>query len=188
MTKVKVLNESGYKEALLGLSLSYNKPISKMEDVADRLYNKGGGHSKFLESIQVWLDMTMPRYFWQEFDTYRVGTTKQSESTMHTIFKQELAQDNFVQDIPSHCLDDLNYEISWYKKLKEYFTNEQELQRSFRRIKVLLPEGFLQRRVVNTNYMVLRNMIQQRKNHRLEEWAEFIKHTQENCKYSKWLV
>ena len=82
--KVEVVNESGYTEALLGLSLSHNQPIENMADVALKLASKDGGHNKFLESIYIWLDITAPRFWWQEADTYRLST-KQSESTMHTM-------------------------------------------------------------------------------------------------------
>ncbi len=74
--KTKLLHEHGSQEALLGLSLSYDsEPNIK---VANQLAHKQGGHNKFLESIVVWLDITAPRYWWQEFDTYRIGITKQS--------------------------------------------------------------------------------------------------------------
>lgn len=76
---IEILNESGYEEAMLGLSLSFNQPVSNMKGVSDRLYDKDGGHNKFLESVCVWLDITMPRYWWQEFAEYRVGRSSQSE-------------------------------------------------------------------------------------------------------------
>ena len=81
---VTVLNEAGYQEALLGLSLSYEQSLDKMPAVAERLAQRDNGHNKFLESIVVWLDVIAPRYWWQEFDTYRIGVSKQSSSTMHT--------------------------------------------------------------------------------------------------------
>ena len=79
--KIKILKEAGYDEALLGLSLSYNTKIERMDKVAAKLYCKDGGHNKFLESICVWLDITAARYWWQEFDTYRIGVTKLGSGT-----------------------------------------------------------------------------------------------------------
>jgi len=76
---VKILEEAGYKHALYGISLSYNKDIENMEKVSKSLCKLDGGHNKFLESIVVWLEINAARYWWQEFDTYRVGITKQSE-------------------------------------------------------------------------------------------------------------
>lgn len=153
--KVTLLREAGYEDALLGLSLSYNQPLDKMAGVAVRLFDRDGGHNKFLESIVVWLDIVAPRYWWQQFDTYRVGITKQSESTMHTILRKPLTGEDFEGYIPVETLTRLN-------KLRE--------QKNWEQLKKELPESFLQRRVVCTNYKVLRNMHFQRKDHKLREW------------------
>jgi len=78
--EVKILEEHGYENALRGMGFSFNTTDpDKLYKVSRRLFNKDGGHNKFTESIVVWLEILAPRYWWQEFDTYRVGTTKQSE-------------------------------------------------------------------------------------------------------------
>lgn len=155
---VNILHEAGYFPAMLGLSLSYNQDPGKMPAVADKLYNKGMGHNKFLESIVVWIDINAPRYWWQQFDTYRVGVTKQSESTMHTIMRGAFTEDMFEGGMEEIVLNLLNY----YRD-----------QKDFNHIKQLLPESFLQRRIICTNYMSLRNMIRQRLTHKLPEWKVF---------------
>ena len=157
--EVIVLHEAGYREAMLGLSLSHNQPPSAMPKVAQKLCNKDGGHNKFLESIAVWLDITAPRFWWCQFDTYRAGVTKQSGSTMHTLMSRNLIHDDFAQPISSESLEALN-------RLRE--------SGRFERLKNELPEGFMQRRIVCTNYQTLRRMIKQRRTHRLKEWHIFI--------------
>jgi hypothetical protein len=155
---VTILREAGYEEALLGLSLSYNRPVETMAGVAQRLCHKDGGHNKFLETMVVWLDITAPRYWWQQFDTYRVGMTKQSESTMHTLLRRPLRQDDFEGGIHPGTLSRLNALIA---------------AREFEQVKRELPEAFVQRRIVCTNYKTLRNMVVQRATHRLGEWQVF---------------
>lgn len=157
--KVIVLREAGWKEAMFGLSLSYKQPIEKMPEVARKLLPKGGSHIKFLESVAVWLDVTAPRYWWQQFDTYRVGMTKQSESTMHTLMNRPLSQQDFEIKIPDTVLNALNELIE---------------AGDFRKSKAVLPESFLQRREVCTNYRELRHIIGQRYDHRLPEWQFFV--------------
>ncbi len=157
--EVKVLEEHGYWIAMLGLSLSFAQDPREMPCVARRLRFKGDGHNKFLESICVWLDVIAPRYWWQQFDTYRVGVTKQSESTMHTMVARPLQQSDFAHPIPVVHLEHLNRLI------------EAE---DWERVKHDLPESFKQRRIVCTNYMVLQRIIRQRERHRLPEWQEFI--------------
>lgn len=56
--------------------------------LACRLIAAGTSHSKFLRQIIVWADFTLPRYVWQEVDTYKVATVRNSCSTMHTLGKR----------------------------------------------------------------------------------------------------
>lgn len=156
--KIKVLNEAGYSEALLGLSLSYNQPLANMPDVARKLLPRGGSHIKFLESVTVWLDITAARYWWQQFDTYRVGVTKQSESTMHTLTNHLLAQADFEGEIATGIIVYLDRLVQDGNLLA---------------VKRALPESFLQRRIVCTNYRVLRRILTQRAHHDLVEWSKF---------------
>ena len=107
--KIKILYETDLNLALFGLGLSHgltsgmeygafleNKDLqSRLYTVAVTLAPLGKGHNKFLESIQVYLDLQLPRYAWVDADTYRVGITKQSEATNHTITKRVLTQEDF---------------------------------------------------------------------------------------------
>ena len=156
---VRILEEHGHDSALLGLSLSHDQTPKRMPVVAERLRFRGDGHNKFLESILVWLDVTAPRYFWQQFDTYRVGVTKQSQSTMHTMTARALTQTDFSHPIPAAHLNHLNRLIE---------------AGDWEAVKHDLPESFEQRRIVCMNYMALQRMIRQRRTHRLPEWQEFI--------------
>ena len=168
---VRVLCEAGFKEALFGLSLSYrtltpleingtkryfddDQHFLKLCKIAETLAFKQGGHNKFLESMQVWLLIRGSLSFWKQFDTYRVGTTKQSESTMHTLKKRELTENDFTKE--TFCIPTINQNFSI-----------DEMRDS-------LPSGFLECRVVNTNYKTLQNIIHQRKNHRSKKWNTFI--------------
>ena len=48
------------------------------------LVKRGDEHSKTVRGIMVYAEINAPRYWWQEMDTYRVGTDRlSSESTMH---------------------------------------------------------------------------------------------------------
>ena len=155
---VTVKAEAGYWQAMEGLALSYGREVRDMPSVALKLYDKDGGHNKFLESMQVWLLVHFPRHIWQQFDTYRVGVTKQSESTMHTITKRPLTQDDFDDPIMASYLTHLN---------------ELVKRGAVARLKNELPEGFLQSRMVNTNYKALRHIMRQRHNHKMPHWRQF---------------
>jgi hypothetical protein len=166
-----ILSEHGYEEAMLGLSLSYNTSIDRAKEVALKLAHKQGGHNNFLESIYVWLDIRMPRYWWVQMDSYRMKA-QSSESTMHTLLKKELTQENFVEHIPETLLQHLN----WLIEIKD-----------LRRTKRMLPEGFLQRRIVCVSYKTLQNIVRQRETHKLEEWEAFIEVLREEIKYKEFI-
>ena len=54
-------------------------------------------------------------------------------------------------------------------------------------VKNELPEGFLQRRIMVTNYKALRNIYQQRKNHKLPEWRLFCETLARNLNHPYFL-
>jgi len=50
-----------------------------------------------------------------------------------------------------------------------------------------LPEGFLQRRLVCTNYKVLRNIVLQRNGHRLKWWGVLIEELRNQLKHPEFV-
>lgn len=184
--KVQVLEEHGYESALLGMSLSYyrgDQPIDewwtwekfhRAERVASKLAGRDGGHNKFLESIQVWLLVQASRGWWAQFDTYRVGMTKQSQSTMHTLAKRPPEDDDFDSNISLHMVRTFQEEWNAYRQ-------------NINRLKAALPEGYLQWRQICTNYKALRHIVHQRHSHRLGEWAEFIEQLRNELRHPQFL-
>ena len=171
--KVVIMKEVGYEQAMEGIRLSYNTTIERATEASKKLYSKDGGHNKFLEFIDVYLDVTAARYWWSEADTYRVGVSKQSESTMHTLLKNPLTQDNFQYPIPAFYLEYLNLLLTDKKLLL---------------LKNALPEGYLQRRIWKVSYANLRNIVKQRHDHKLIEWKLFCGHILSNIEHKEYFV
>ena len=198
---IKVLNESGFEESLLGLGLNkniisiedydyikcipddkdrYEKTFGRIYNTACKLAGKGSGHDKFLESINVQMYIEAPRYIWQEFDTYRVGITKQSQSTMNSIKKN---------GIDTNMFEDMELEAN----NEDMLMIVEALSRIHSRgnlhdIKVALPEGFIQSRVVSTNYKTIRNIYHQRINHRMKWWKENLNSLIEQLEHPEFIV
>lgn len=167
-----VVEEAGYMPAMEGLSYNMNQPLENMPALAEKLAFKDGGHNKFLESIQLWIRTRAPRYWWQEGDTYR-HSTKQSQSTMHTILKNKLDACHFeLHDISHNYLNELNTILAVNNLVK---------------LKRRLPEGFMQTRMWHFNYKTMRNIILQRRKHRLPHWQTFIASVLEQVKYPELL-
>lgn len=154
---VFIAEEAGYQQALYGLSLSYHAKQDRWEELAAKLAHKQGGHNKFLESIMVWILVRAPRYWWSQADTYRMST-KQSESTMHTILRRDLMPEDFEGGISPSMLVNLNSSI--------YMKDLETLKRN-------LPESFIQKRMWVMSYKTLQNIYNQRNKHKLVEWRFF---------------
>jgi len=158
--RVKVLEEAGEEEALRGLSLNKEQSRSKMDAVAEKLFGKGGGHDQFMRSMIVWLEIDAPLYWWKQFDKYHFAET-QSESTMHTLQKKKASELRWSASTPIESVNHFSI------MLEKYRTNLPVLVAA-------LPSGFMQKRVVCTNYAQLDTICKQRKGHKLHEWEIFI--------------
>ena len=67
-------------------------------DLMHRLYVAGTEHRKYLRQIFVSMDITTNHTIWAEFDTYKVGVTRNSCSKMHTIHVKEFAPEDFSHE------------------------------------------------------------------------------------------
>ena len=52
----------------------------------------------FMRMLPVYVRITAPLYWWNEFETYKVDTVSNSCSTMHTIHKKEFSLEDFSTD------------------------------------------------------------------------------------------
>lgn len=142
-----------------------------------KLVKAGTDHRKFLRMITVWCDITAPRMFFLEFDTYKVGTVSNSCSTMHTILKNPFTHHDFGLDpdlFSVKLIDHLNFIRDRVIELNDV-GNTSEANKLWRHLINLLPQSYHQKRTVMLNYEVLMNIYKARKNHKLDEWREFCK-------------
>ena len=166
-------------------SVCHNSPIYKCFDtkVGDndldlmkRLAKAGTDHRKFMRMIVVYVDVTAPLYWWKEADTYKVGTARNSCSTMHKITGKEFTLEDFSHE---HLLESgfnncLLYVIQCLNTWREKYLETND-KRFWWQIIQLLPSSYNQKATLMLNYEVLANMYHSRKNHKLDEWVEFCK-------------
>lgn len=174
-------------------------------DLAKRLIHAGTEHRKFLRQIIVSVDITAPRYWWAEFDTYKVGTTANSTSTMHKLASTPITLDCFETD--DYCGDlvyrelsldqnelPLEYSISdiaedivmMLEELRQKYLETKD-KRYWKELIRWLPNSWLQTRTVTMNYENLRSMYHQRANHKLSEWHQFCEWV-ESLPYARELI
>lgn len=166
-------------------------------DLAHRLLSNNDADSKFLRSIQVYTEITAPMYFLAEFDTYKIGTVRNSSSLQHTGAKRDYHINDFsiddlqftndseyeiVRDTWGHVLDTINFLRKKYKETNDY--------RYFRLMRQLMPSGYEYFISWTANYQVLRTMYFQRvvHKHRLTEWSEDFKEFVESLPYARDLI
>ena len=173
-------------------------------ELAQKLILAGNEHRKFLRQIIISFDLTAPLYFWKEFDTYKIGTTSNSTSTMHKLAKTPITLDCFETDdydpdlVYLQGIDD--HGDNWYtynmcvKDMVEAFGmdsyNEptiiqflEELRlayletkdkRYWKELIRWLPESWLQTRTITMSYENVLSIIHQRSSHKLSEWRWLV--------------
>ena len=155
------------------------------------LVKAGTDHRKFLRMINVTMDITAPLYWWKEFDTYKVGTIRNSCSTMHKITAKKFELDDFshehLSDDSIKLLKDIVFVLNFHREkyletkdrpMKSEQSRQELMKKYWWQLIQLLPSSYNQRAMVQLNYEVLRNMYHARKDHRLDEWKEFCKELQ----------
>ncbi len=144
-----------------------------------KLINAGTDHSKFMRMITVTCDITSPLYWWKEFDTYKVGTVRNSCSTMHKIHAKEFTLEDFSTDkLTERSLVPLEEVIHTLNDARNMYLETNDKLFWWQMIQ-LLPSSYNQRSTVQLNYQVLRNIYRSRKNHKLDEWHEFCEWIEE---------
>lgn len=157
-----------------------------------KLAAAGTDHRKFMRMINVTCDITAPRYWWTEFDTYKVSTVRNSCSTMHTIAEKEFTLDDFswehlfTRDFQTYGIYDNDDQQTVYLQAsalevlntviqalnayrRAYLVSQKANKALWWQMIQLLPQSYNQRATVQMNYEVLANMYHSRKNHKLDE-------------------
>ena len=213
MIKVEAIEVFGIEGAMRGMRNplnSWDKADTTVSDdileigendlnLATRLIKAGTEHRKFLRMIHVQMDIIAPLYWWKEADTYKVGTTTNSCSTMHKIAAKEFTLDDFSHE---HLIDDQddfeneNGQVSSYKDFLYYDVLDvlNTARRQYLETKdkkywwqmiQLLPSSYNQRRTWDMSMETLLSILHQRKNHKLDEWNEFRNICLEQVPYLK---
>lgn len=137
---------------------------------------KGGAvHAKYRRMIPVMFTVTAPTFWWIEFDTYKVGTVRNSCSKMHKIHVAPFTLENFSHEgcyeIP-WAMEHLVNTIGILEWLRQKFNKTQD-RKYWRALIELLPHGYNMKATISLNYEVLVNIYHSRKNHKLDEWHTF---------------
>lgn len=150
-----------------------------------KLVAAGTDHSKFMRMIHVQCDWEAPLYWWKEADTYKVGTVRNSCSTMHKITEHEFTMDMFSYEhlisdwgdgylrenviMPCTPMCRLLATIACLNVCRNNYLKTKDKKYWWQLIQ-LLPSSYNQKATMDLNYQVLRNMYHSRKYHKQDEW------------------
>lgn len=157
-------------------------------DLMRRLYKAGSEHRKFARQIFVSMDITAPLYWWKEAETYKVGTTSNSCSTMHKIHDKEFTLDDFSYEHLRYEYSDGDGsldEASWAEvsllntietlnRARDLYLKSKDKKHWWLMIQ-LLPTSYNQKRTITMSYENVFNIIKQRTNHKFDEWNTLVK-------------
>lgn len=172
------------------LNVYHNYHVGKNDlELMQKLYKGGTEHRKYLRQIGVSMDIVAPLYWWKGFDTYKVGVTSNSCSTMHKIHAKEFTLDDFSHEnmspaaiaTLSSVIDRLNLARKYYNKKVDRPELDMHWKTYWWDMIMLLPSSYNQRRTITMNYENAVNIINQRSNHKLDEWHILIKELKEQC-------
>lgn len=170
--KLDLIDYGGFGAAVTGMRLSHQSESDGCDDklgdddirLMQKLISLGASHRKFMRTIQTWLLIYAPTDWWSQFDTYKVGITRLSASTMHSLRK-------WVNDgeLHKHLPDYISGSV--IDEIEEDVENGVPISV----LKKKLPIGFHLESVVNLNYENILTICRQRAHHKLDEWSEFVK-------------
>lgn len=144
--------------------------------LAKSLIRAGNDHSKFLRMIGISMDITSNQVWWAEFDTYKVGTARNSCSKMHTIHIKSFEPDDFshegIDEVGGNTKECFLNTLKELERLRILYNRTKD-RMYWRAIIELLPSGYNLCATVTLNYAVARNQYRARKAHKLDEWVTY---------------
>ena len=141
--------------------------------LAKRLCAAVSDHRKFIRQIFVSVDLTAPLYWWKEFDTYKVGTTANSTSTMHKIHAKPFSAADFsCERMLPEARESLEGTIAALEALRLRYLETKDKAVWYSIIQ-LLPSSYNQMRTCTMTYENLVSMYFARRHHKLDEWHDY---------------
>ena len=166
----------GLEESIVasGYPMQVNTEDMENVDLTEKDYKRikhlgnavpGSGHDCFLKGITVQFDLQVPEYIWRQLDRYHFIDYISSQSKMHRITKINLDSvcNRYVYDEVKEILKSI---IDKY----EAETDTDKKKELFNEIIANTPSGLMLTARMTTNYLQLKSIINQRSNHKMQEW------------------
>lgn len=149
----------------------------------------GSGHDCALKGIIVQFDLKAPIKVWTEAERYHWFDIVSSQSTMHRLSKMDIR--NCMDESVDHRMVDIMMELQNGYLVKQEIAKQtgnekatKAAKKAYLRLLLSCPVGLNLTARISTNYLQLKTIYRQRKNHRLPHWHVFC-NTIEKLPYAK---
>lgn len=153
----------------------------------------GTGHDNYLKGIIVQFDLKYPQYFTPQLQRYNWIDIISSQSKMHKLTSNKDVRNNCNKYVTNSAISNINNIINIYNTFDggvnvidgKVIETKAEC---FQYVISNLPMGYELWMGISTNYLQLKTIYFQRKNHKLEEWKYFCKWVEELPMFKKLIL
>ena len=193
--KISDVKIYGLNESMVAAGYPMRSEVNDLdEDIINRNYCKsldklatckpGTGHDNYLKGIVVQFNLTFSLKAWLQAERYNWLDFVSSTSTMHRITKMDIGS-QCNKYVWKNSIAQLEGAVRHYNSIED--KNSEEAKEMFLTIIYNIPSGFELTARMTTNYLQLKTIYRQRKQHKLPEWREFCKWI-ETLPKSKWIT
>ena len=141
----------------------------------------GEGHDCYLKGILLQFDLQVPEYIWRQLDRYHFIDYISSQSKMHRILQFDIDEmcNKYVSE---EAIVNVKRWIEYYNSYEMYVRHVEKIElrngedieftkeNIFKMIIANCPCGLMLTARMSTNYLQLKSIINQRQNHKMQEW------------------
>ena len=146
----------------------------------NKLLKAGPEHRKMIQGLMIGIRIEAPLLWWNEFDTYRIGTVKSSTSTRKSMLvKDEITADMFsFEDVYTRggkeLIDSTIKHLNFLRDIYLASNEPEEKQKIWREMNELIPKSWNYIRNVFVSFETAINICKQRAGHPHPEWKPLI--------------
>lgn len=132
----------------------------------------GSGHDNFLKGIIVQFDVKYPQYWTPEYQRYKFETIISSQSKMHRL-TTAASSSEFASMFNKYVNPEIIQTVQGYCNLYAGADTLEEKDEWFMKAISNLPMGYEMWMTCSSNYLSLKTIYSQRRNHKLKDWHVF---------------
>lgn len=160
----------------------------KDKELLVKLTRNGPSHRKLIQGLNILFEVSATNTWWNEMDTYRIGTVKASSSTRKIVLinngfsLKDFETDTLMMtpETSLHMQDTVDILNTMLEKMK-HETDGAEKNKIWECICDLIPKGYKYKRFQAISYETYINIKNLRTGHPHKDWDIFLKEIDSKC-------